>query len=77
MSYYLGLKFGKQIYEKNIAKYGSDERKVSAKTIKTCNEYAFNNSIKKTKTGKVLTLEKRSYYKGIADYLTSPDIIRF
>lgn len=76
MSYYLGLKFGKQIYLENLDKYGHNERKVSAKVISTCKEYAFNEKIKKTKSGKRLTLEKRSFYKGVADYLTTPEEIK-
>ena len=54
-----------------------NNQNISAKIIKTCNEYAFNKSIKTTKNGKKLTSEKRSYYKGIADFLTAPEDMKY
>ncbi len=77
MSYYKGMEYGKKIYLENILKYGFSERSHSEKIIKTCNEYAKNEKIKRTKKGVKLTKEKRLFYKGIADYLIAPKRVRF
>lgn len=77
MSYYDGIAFGKKIYHKNIEKHGFREREYSEKIINTCKNYAKNFKLKKTKDGKFLTKERRLFYKGVADYLTSPGRIRY
>lgn len=77
MSYYKGIEFGKKLYHKNIQKYGFAERTHSEKVIKTCRKYATDFSIKKTKSGKVLTKQERLFYKGVADCLQSPNRIRY
>ena len=77
MSYYDGVSFGKKLYLKNLEKHGFKEREHSEKIINTCKNYAKNSRIKKTKDGRFLTKNLRLFYKGVADFLTSPGRFRY
>lgn len=72
MSYEKGMEYGRKIYLQNVEKYGFFEREHSEKVILTCREYYRNNKLRKTKSGKVLTNQRRLFYKGVADYLQAP-----
>ena len=68
-NYRNGFRWGERVISKEYREEGEKAFYRCDKAAKTCRRYASDKQLTKTKSGKLLTDELRSFYRGIADGL--------